>query len=503
MGEKLKSFSDYETLRERMADLEYLGYADAILGWDMKTYMPRGGIEQRSRAISILSRIIHEKFVDKKNGVLIQNCLNHENDISVIQKRNVELWKRDYDKATKLPSDLVQRLSEQEAKTESEWEIAKHKADFPYIRNQFEKLIVLVKEKAYRLNPSKDPYDVLLDLYEPNLNSAKVTEYFTELRTAIVNLLDKIMNAKSQPDPKILNQSVALNQQKAISDLILKFVGLDPDRSRLDVSEHPFTTGKAADVRITTHYLDNDPIASVYSVFHEAGHALYEQNLPQEHLWTGIGNAISLGVHESQSRFCENIIGKNPRFLQYFIPKLSEIIPGFKTIPVPDIIRSINQVKPSKIRIYADELTYSLHVILRFELERDLIKEKCTVAELPQLWKDKMTKYLNVKIDHDGEGVLQDTHWYGGLIGYFPTYVLGNIYNGQMWHIMQKSILDWKERLLNGDFSPFADWIRKNIHQAGALYDPVDLMKKATGEDPNPKYFITYLQEKFTDLYSL
>jgi len=304
-------------------------------------------------------------------------------------------------------------------------------------------------------------------------------------------------------DPDILKVECIQEQQTHLSDFLMKFTGLDPERSRIDTSEHPFTTGYADDVRITTHYLENDPMGSFYSVLHEAGHALYELNLPKDHLWTAIGDAISLGVHESQSRFNENIVGKNPSFIEYIYPKVFEYIPGYKkkNISLDEFIRAINAIVPSKIRIYADEVTYNLHIIMRFEIERDLFAGKISVEELPQVWNEKMDKYLQQKIKKDKEGVLQDTHWYGGSFGYFPTYSIGNIYGGQMLHTMKKDINDWNEQLRMGQYDDIRNWLITNVHQKGSMYDPRDLIEEISGEKPDAKYFISYMEKKFGKIY--
>jgi carboxypeptidase Taq len=445
---------------------------------------------------------MHDKFVDKKNGELIATCQQNLNN-NDIQKRNLELWKRDFDKATKIPSELVEQLSRQSAFTEHKWEEAKHKSEFKLIQNDLQKLVDLTKKKAQFLDPTKDPYDVMLDLYEPSITSKEIDEYFNPLKEAVIKIVKKCTNSKNQGNPALLQQEVTQAQQLQLAQFAIEFLGLDPKRSRLDLSEHPFTTGYGDDVRITTHYLDKDPFASFSSVFHEAGHALYELNLPKEHLWTALGSTVSMGIHESQSRFCENIIGKNPYFLEYLIPKLNSIVPAFKSLKFDEINRAINAVIPSKVRIYADEVTYNIHIILRYEIERDLMHDKINLNELPTVWNQKMEQFLGQKIENDREGVLQDTHWYGGAIGYFPAYVLGNIYNGQMWASIKKVQPNWQNSLKTGQFGPIRDWLKINVHQMGFWYDPVDLIKKITGEKPNAQYFINYLNEKFTSVFGI
>lgn len=492
----------YDKLAEQMKECRLLSNSQSMLFWDIKTYMPKEGIEQRSQQLAIFGRIIHEKFVDTKIGELIEQC--NKTDLNNIQKRNVELWKRDYDRQTKISSDLVIRLTKQSTLTEHKWEKAKSKSDFNLIKPDLEKLVNLVKEKANALDPNKPIYDVLLDEYEPQMTASQITSYFDPLKDGVIKLIKKYQDAVADNplDLSILRKKIPIEQQQDVSKWIMKFIGMSSDRSRVDVAAHPFTTGCGKDVRITTHYLEDDPMAAIYSTFHEGGHALYQLNTPEEHWWTPIGEPISMGFHESQSRFCENIVGKNPVFLRHFYPNvIQKFMPAFLSVDVETYIKLVNAIVPSKIRIYADEVTYNLHVILRFEIEQALMADKITVAELPIVWNQKMEEYLGIKIEDDAEGVLQDTHWYGGLIGYFPTYVLGNIFNSQMLSPMKKVIPGWEKQIGVGQFDEIRNWIVSNVHQKGSLLDPVDLIKKISNETPNPQYFLDYLNEKYKRIY--
>ena len=496
----------YNELSKQMKEVKLLSNSQAMLFWDIRTYMPSEGIEQRGQQLSILGRIIHEKGTDPKIGTYISQCLKPDSSLDEIQKRNVELWKREYDRETKIPSDLVVRYTKQSTITEHKWEEAKHKHNFELIKPDFEKMLELVKERAHALDPEKPVYDALLDEYEPKITAADINKFFIPLKEGVIKLIKKYQSsvADNPPDASILRKKIPVEQQKQVSKWIMNFLGMPANRSRVDQAEHPFTTGLAKDVRITTHYLDEEPMAAIYSTLHEGGHALYELNTPEKHWWTAVGETISMGIHESQSRFCENIVGKNPTFLKYFYPNvIQKFMPAFNSINVDTFTRSINAITPSKIRIYADEVTYNLHVILRFEIEQDLIAGKVSVAELPNIWNEKMEKYLGVKIENDTEGVLQDTHWYGGLIGYFPTYVLGNIYNSQMLATMKKTIPDWENQLATGKFENIRNWLITNVQSMGSLYDPIDLIKKISNEPPNTQYFLDYLNEKYSQIYDL
>jgi carboxypeptidase Taq len=463
--------------------------------------MPKGGIEKRSKELSILSKISHDKSVDPKIGELLQ-LAKKDVEGDPIKARNLLLMQRDYNQEVRLPTDFVVELTRQESITESKWEEAKNKADFKLVQPELEKLFELVQQKAHYLEPNKKPYNVLLDLFEPGLTMNTVDSYFNPLKEGVIKLIDKCKTSSNQIDPNLLKVPVSIDSQRQMSKWIMEFLGMDPNYSRCDETEHPFTTGYMYDVRITTHYLENDPFGSIYSVFHEAGHALYDMNLPKDLAWLRVGTSASLGVHESQSRFCENIVGKNPVTLKYMYPTIQKLFPELKKVGITDIIRAVNAVVPSKIRIYADEVTYNLHVILRYEIERDFMSGKFSVGELPQVWNERMEKYLGQKITNDAEGALQDVHWYGGMLGYFPTYVLGNIYNGQMRTTLMKEIPDWETQLEQGKFVNIGNWIKTKVHSQAYLYDPIDLVERITGSKPNTNHFLQYLNDKYQKILS-
>ncbi|MBD3353021.1 MAG: carboxypeptidase M32 [Candidatus Lokiarchaeota archaeon] len=490
----------YKQLIQRMKNIKHYEGIYSLLAWDVKTYMPDSGIMQRSEELGLISKRVHELFTSKETGNLLKEAKKTD-DLNLFQERNLELIERDYKRETKIPTDLVEKISKHESHTEHLWEKAKAKSNFEMIKNDLQKMIELKREKATAINPDKDPYDILLDLYEPNITQKDITTYFTDLKEGVIKLVHRCSECQDQPDLTVLKTHVSNETQKKISSYIIKFVGLDPKRSRIDESEHPFTTGYGDDVRITTHYLNNDPMGSFYSVLHEAGHALYELDLPREHFLTPIGNAVSFGIHESQSRFIENIIGKGDAFLSRTFPLLQSWIPAFENISYNSFLKAVNAVIPSKIRIYADEVTYNLHIILRFEIERDIFAGKCSIDELPEVWNQKMAKYLDQDIQEDKNGVLQDTHWYGGAFGYFPAYALGNIYDGQFLQKMEQDIPEWEDKIKNKDEKEILDWLKYNIHEKGFLYDPRDLLENVTSEKPNAKYFVEYLNKKFKKIY--
>ena len=492
--------NSYVQLAEYMKELKLIEVSLSLLYWDMRTYMPPKGIQQRAEIVSLYTKIHHERLVSKFTETKLKEISNM-NDLNDIQKRNIELWQREYDMEAKLPVDLVQKLAIQRNITEKLWEKAKSKSDFKMVQPELEKLFDLVKKKANAYDPAKQMYDVLLDLHERNMTQNMVNEYFSTIKMGVLKIMDKCKNSSVKPDINSIKIKTIVSQQKQLSKFIMDFLGMDPERSRIDETEHPFTTGYADDVRITTHYLEDDPMASFYAVLHEGGHALYDMNLPIEHRWTGIGSGASYGIHESQSRFVENMIGKSPEFISHAFSKIQEIIPEYKKVNTSDFIRTVNAVIPSKIRVYADEVTYNLHIIMRYEMERDLFSDKISISELPQVWKEKMDSYFGLNLENEAEGVLQDVHWYGGGFGYFPAYALGNVYDGALLTTMEKSIPDWKQQLKEGNGKNVLKWLSVNVHKKGLLYDPVDLIEKITGNKPDAVAFVDYLNDKFSKLY--
>jgi carboxypeptidase Taq len=374
---------------------------------------------------------------------------------------------------------------------------------------ELEKLVELEKKAAEILMKVKEtatPYDALIDIFEPKMTAKTVTKVFSELRIGLVSLLKKCETAPKQPDVSIFKRKVPINAQRKIAKALAEVVGYDIESreagGRIDETEHPFTTGYYDDVRITTHYYEDNFTSSIFSVLHEAGHALYEQNLKKEWMFQPVGTSCSSGFHESQSRFVENIIGRSREFWVYFLPRLKEITGTILSdVDLDTFVHAINQVKPSKIRVEADEVTYGLHIIIRFAMERDLFADKIRVKELPEVWNQSYEEYLGVKIENDSEGVMQDTHWASGLYGYFPSYALGNIYSGQIFAAMEKDLKNWREQIAKGSFKEVKKWLVENVHSYGNLYDPEDLIRKITGKELNVKPYLNYLDEKYSKLY--
>ena len=471
-----KIASAYNELLSKTKDLVVLSTASGIIHWDMEIYMPPKAVEQRSQQLALLSRIHHKLGTDPKIGKLL-NFIQKSPDYEAMgqqKKRNIYLINKSYSEQTALPEKLVSDLAMQEALTVNVWKKAKAKKEFSLFKADLQKLLDLSKQAAQILmevKETKTPYDALLDNFEPKMPAEAITKTFTQLLGGLKPLIGKIEASQTKPYGQILNQSVPKENQGIITQLITQTLGYDTSSQqaggRVDETEHPFTTGYYDDVRITTHYYPNNFSSSIFSVLHESGHAIYEQNLNPQWRYQPIGSTCSYGIHESQSRLYENIIGRSEEFWTGFLPKIKLAAPSLGNLQLEPFIHAINRVERSKIRIEADEVTYNLHIIIRFELERDLFADKITVDELPEAWNQKYMDYLGVKIENDSEGVMQDTHWASGLFGYFPSYTLGNIYSGQIAAAFTRDLPNWRSLLAQGKIEGVNGWLKTNIHSNG------------------------------------
>jgi carboxypeptidase Taq len=503
--------SAYKKLLQRNKDLIILQSTEDIIHWDMETMMPPKAVSLRSEQLALLSRIKHKMSTSPETGKLLNAIQANPNydTLSETQKRNIHLIKKTYDEQTALPEKLVAETAKQQAITVNTWKKAKAAQNYALLKPELEKLVNLNRKTAeilMKVKATATPYDALIDIFEPKMTTATITTIFNQLQKGLTALLEKIQNAPNQPDTTILRQCVPVETQRKITKALTETLGYDttsPNAAgRIDETEHPFTTGYYDDVRITTHYYPNNFTSAIFSTLHEAGHALYEQNLNQKWKYQPIGTAASSGFHESQSRFIENIIGRSREFWTSFLPKLKKIAsPSLASLELDSFIHAINAVKPSKIRIEADEVTYCTHIIIRFQIERDLFGNKIEVNQLPETWNQKYEENLGLRIENDSEGVMQDTHWASGLYGYFPSYALGNIYSGQIIARIKKDIQDWRSQLAQGNLENIKGWLVKNVHSHGDLHDPAELIKKITGKKLDAKPYLGYLEEKYSALY--
>jgi carboxypeptidase Taq len=502
--------SAYKELLLKTKDLVVLSTAEGIIHWDMEIYMPPKAVEQRSEQLALISRIRHKLATNPEIGKLLkilQTSPSYQ-ALGEVERRNLYLIDKSYREQTALPEKLVSDLALQEALTVNVWKKAKAKKSFSLFKADLQRLLDLNKEAAeilMNVKETKTPYEALLDNFEPQMPAQTITSTFNGLLAGLKPLIAKIEACQTKSKTEILSRPVAIEEQRRITQLITQTLGYDTASQaaagRVDETEHPFTTGYYDDVRITTHYYPDNFASSIFSVLHETGHAIYEQNLNPTWKYQPVGSTCSYGIHESQSRFYENIVGRSKEFWKGFLPKAKLAAPSLSSLELDQFIHQVNKVERSKIRIEADEVTYSLHIIVRFEIERDLFADKISVDELPEVWNQKYHDYLGVEIMNDSEGVMQDTHWASGLYGYFPSYALGNIYGGQLAAAMNKTLPNWEAELSEGNLEGINGWLKNNVHIRSDLYDPPELIKLATGSKLDSEPYLQYLNKKYGGLY--
>jgi carboxypeptidase Taq len=478
----------------------------ALLGWDQMTYMPKMGALGRSEQSALISKLAHEKVISEKFWGHIQNLSNNLESLSERDKAVITRLEKDVEKSRKIPSDFVERISKTTTLAYQAWEDARSKNDFKVFSPHLEKIVELEKEYCDYIKLPGLLYNNLLDDYEEGMTVEKLQKEFYFLKKELIEILEKIKSSLIFENQKEINVKLNCDSQKKLCDAIIKKMQLPKDKSRIDVSTHPFTTAMGNDdVRITTNFGKENLLFSFFSTVHEAGHALYELNMPRDEFKdTIISDSPSLGLHESQSRFWENMIARSKSFWKMFYPifkKESSILSN--NISFDDWYKFVNQVKPSLIRVEADELTYCLHVILRFEIEIGLMSDKISINSLPQLWNEKMDEMLGIIPHNDVEGVLQDMHWSGGSIGYFPTYAIGSIYSSQLFKKIREVNPQLDIEIEDGNFTNSINWLQDNIHKYGRLFNADEIIKKSCGEGLNSKVFIDYLKDKYYNLYDI
>jgi carboxypeptidase Taq len=496
----------YEELIEKYREVSILGSCNALLGWDERTYMPRAGTEGRSKQVALLSGIVHKKFTSPRIGELLSIIEGSKliADSSSDDATNVREIRRDYDKMVKLPQDLVEELARVTSLAQSVWAEAREKSDFSHFLPKLKEVIDLKFRQAEAYGYKKEPYDALIDDYEPNTTSDDISKVFSELRDELVPLVKAISESVKRPDASIIENNFPVDLQQKFGAEVSTAIGFDYIGGRLDVSTHPFTTTIGpGDVRITTRYNPKHLGQALFGTLHEAGHGMYEQGMPQEHFGTPLAEFVSLGIHESQSRMWENSVGRNLPFWRYFYPKAQEVFPSLKDVKLDDFFFAVNKVEPSFIRVEADEVTYNLHILLRFEIERDLFAGKVKAKDLPAVWNEKFKDYFGIVPPNDAQGCLQDIHWSSGYFGYFATYALGNLYASQFFAKAKEDMHDLDDRFASGDFSGLKDWLQKKIHSQGKRYRAGELVEKVTGKPLSHEAMMTYLKSKFGMLYGL
>jgi carboxypeptidase Taq len=476
-----------------------------VLYWDLRTGAPRKGMATRSEVIGVLSTEMFKLGTSDEMGRLLTELTDPAafEGLTRVQQRSVEESKKDYDRHKKIPMEMYHEYVVLTSQAESVWEEAKPNNDFAAYRPYLEKIVEFTKRFVELWGYEGNKYNTLLDQYEPGMTVAKLDALFGELREKLVPLVARIADAP-QPDVAPVRRKVPIEAQKRYSEYILKQMGYDFAAGRIDSTSHPFATGlNPGDVRVTTRYLEDDLNYSLFSTIHEGGHALYEQNISEELIGTNLCTGTSMGIHESQSRLWENIIGRSRNFWERQYADLQRMVPEFSEVPLETFYRAINEVKPSLIRTEADELTYNLHIMIRYELEKLLINDQLKVADLPEAWNAKYEEYLGITPPNDELGVLQDVHWAGGGFGYFPSYSLGNMYSAQMMDAMKKALPDYDALVAQGNFAPIKEWLTEKIYRHGKLLTPTEVIRNVAGADLDPSYLTAYLEKKYKEIYAL
>ena len=494
-----------QQLRNILAEISDLNNASSLLGWDQQTYMPPGGAEGRGNQLALLGRLAHERGTSPELGKLLEELkpyaasLDPDSD----DARLLKVTARDYDKAIRVPSRYIVEFAQVTTLAQQVWLEARKNSDFSVFQPHLEKIVALRQEYAGFFPGFDHPYDALLDDFEPGMKAADVKVIFEGLRPKQVELI-KAIAVKPQVEDVFLHQSFDETRQWNFGEEVITSFGYDWKRGRQDKAAHPFTTGFGInDVQITTRVDPNFLNTMLFSSTHECGHALYDQGMAQELDRTGLDNGASLAVHESQSRLWENLVGRSLPFWEHFYPRLKKVFPQLAEVPLEKFYTGINKVQPSFIRVEADEATYNLHIMLRLEIEMALMEGKVAVKDLPSLWNAKMQEYLGVTPPDDARGVLQDIHWSGGTIGYFPTYALGNLVSAQLWEKINQDIPDLNDQIRAGKFEALLAWLREKIHRHGAKFEPQELVQKVTGSRIDPAAYVRYLTKKFGEIYNL
>ncbi|WP_409288873.1 carboxypeptidase M32 [Peribacillus sp. SCS-37] len=503
-----------ETLQQIEQDfLEYVkkiaAYNEALglIFWDLRTGAPKKAVEQRSQVIGILSSEVFSMSTSEQMAAFLAKLTDKEIFSGLNEKTMKTLLecKKDYEKNKKIPAEEYREYVVLQSKAESVWEEAKRSSDWELFKPYLEKIVEYNRRFITYWGYESNPYNTLLDMYEPGVTVQVLDEVFRQLREKIVPLVKQISESENKPATEFLYNFFSKEDQKAFSQDILKELGYDFEAGRLDETVHPFAIGlNPGDVRVTTKYDENDFRTAIFGTIHECGHAIYEQNISRDLIGTPLATGTSMGIHESQSLFFESFVGRNFSFWKKQYPLLQEYAETqFKNVTLDDFYRAINESKPSLIRIEADELTYPLHIMIRYEIEKALFNNELEVADLPRVWNQKYEEYLGVHPEQDGEGVLQDVHWSGGSFGYFPSYALGYMYAAQIKHAMLKELPNFDALLEAGDIEPIKNWLSENIHRHGKMKKPLEILEDTTGEGLNAQYLIDYLSEKYGRVYQL
>lgn len=494
----------FEEVKGYIGQIEYLTHAIVLVDWDMRTNMPVKAGESRSKVLEYLSSQLFDMTTSTKVKTFIEELSPYKDNMSLVQRRTLEELEKNYNETMKIPADRYIASVGATSRAQIAWEKAKEENDYESFKPHLQKVIDFSREFIGYWGYEGDKYNTLLDKYERGLTVEKLDKVFGELRDGIVEILENIKKSEKIIDTNILKGNFDTSKQKDLSLCILQKMGFDLEAGRLDVSVHPFTTNMGnKDVRLTTNYHKDEFTSALFSTIHEGGHGIYEQNISDDLENTGLNSGASMAIHESQSRFYENIVGRSKEFTTYLLNLSRKYFEDFNNVSSEEFYEAMNKVEPSLIRTEADELTYSLHIIIRYELEKDLINGRISLDQLPSEWNKKYKEYLGVEPKSDTVGVLQDVHWSASLFGYFPSYALGNLYGAQIYYTLLNEKPEIMKEIGEGNLRNLHSWLKENVHKFGSLYTPAEIIERVTGEELNSKYFINYLKDKYYNIYNI
>lgn len=492
-----ESFAPYKKLVKRFRDVAYLASTAELLSWDQETCMPPKALAFRADQLAHIGGAVHRLSTAKVVGDAIKACEDHGFDPESDEAANVRAWRRDYDRATQVPARLVEKLQKLRTLAREAWVEARRDSKFRIFRPHLKKLVAINVQMADCWGYEDSPYDALLEEYEPGARTAPLRSLFDRMRPSIVEILGRAVDRSRSIPADLLQGAYPIAAQQAFNRKVAEAMGFDFEAGRVDTTTHPFCSGLApGDCRLTTRYDESDFTSSLYGIMHEAGHGLYEQGLPGDHFGTPLGTACSLGIHESQSRLWENHVGRSAAFWEHWFPVACEHFPELKRLTPEQITAAVNRVAPSYIRVEADEVTYDLHILLRFEIETRLIEGQLSVADVPGFWNEHFESMLGLKVDKDANGCLQDIHWSLGSFGYFPTYTLGNLNASQLMRAAHEQNPGLDASLAKGEYQSLLSWLRTHIHGHGRRFSAGELIQRSTGDTTRAEPHLEHLRSK-------
>lgn len=497
----MKSEKAWNSLLKRHRRISEISSIYGLLGWDEQVNLPPASSPLRGRQYAVMAEWIHQESSRPEIGDELSELESDFDNLSPEQKVVVSRTRKEYDRIVKIPAEFVTRKATASSKSYQAWVKARKEDDFSVFSPRLNEQLELCREEAGYLEVA-DTYDYYIDHFDPGMDSAQIENLFSRLQNDLLPLVKKITESPVQAKKDIFRGFPEAEQEKFLREVV-KRVGFDFDKGRIDTAVHPFCSGHPLDCRMTTRFDIDNPLDSWSSALHETGHALYEQGLPEEWLDTPMGQAVGMAIHESQSRMWENQIGRSREFWQFWEPRYRELFPKqLAYVSSDDLYLAINKVELTPIRVDADEVTYNLHILLRFEIEKALFRDGLKVDDLPEFWNNKSQEILGFRPANNREGCLQDVHWSSGSFGYFPSYCLGNMLAAQIWYALRDQMPDVDDKIAQAQFKPVLDWLRGQVHQRGRLYSTQELIKKISGKELSPEFLVRYLKERYLPLYA-